>query len=111
MYLWWRIWHDDERRVWAERQTSGDPAEAKKNHARDKDFAWASGLRVASVSPLEFSDDKTSTMYVAAGWARDTEADRPYHGRGADQVSTQVKAEVQPAEPGSSPGGSTELPF
>ena len=29
MYLWWRTWHDDDRRLWAERFTSGDPTEAK----------------------------------------------------------------------------------
>lgn len=111
MLMWWRTWHDAERRLWADRQMAGDPAEGKKQHAADKKFGWADGLFAPAVSPLEFTDENGHSQYIAAGWARELPEDRAYYVGGADQVSTQVKAEVQPAEPGSSPGGSTELPF
>jgi len=41
MYLWWRTWHDNDRRLWAERFTAGDPAEAKQRHRDDLTFTWA----------------------------------------------------------------------
>ena len=56
MYLWWRTWHDDQRRLWAERFTSGDPKEALQRHADDLRFGWAAALDGAGVSSLEFTD-------------------------------------------------------
>ena len=114
MYLWFRTWHDDERRLWAERFTSGDPSEAKQRHRDDLTFGWASGLNAPGVSPLTFTDEKKQPTQVAGGVERNSDADRAYYLAGADLVSTTVKAEAQPSEPGSSPGGSTDyddLPF
>lgn len=111
MYLWWRTWHDDQRRLWAERFVSGDPKEAKQHHSDDLAFRWATNLNAPSVSRLEFTDEKGQTKTVNNGGSRFSEQDRAYHLRGADLVSTQEKAEAHPAEPGSSPGSSTELPF
>lgn len=113
MYLWWLTWHDDDRRLWAERFTSGDPAEAKQRHRDHLDFGWASGLHAPGVSPLTFTDENKQPTQVAGGTERNSEPDRTYYARGADLVSTQVKAEAQPAEPGSNPGSSTDfdLPF
>lgn len=115
-YMWWRVWLDDQRRTWAEPFSSGDPAEAKRRHADDLRFEWAAGLKAPLVSDLNFSNEKGDMAVVRDGSRREDAADRAYTSVGADQVSTQVKAEVQPAEPGSSPGGSTspvfrELPF
>ena len=111
MYLWWRTWHDDQRKLWAERFTSGDPKEAKQHHADDLRFGWAGGLAAPSVTSLEFTDEHGHTKTVNGGGSRDSEADRAYYRRGADLVSTQEKAEAHPAEPGSNPGSSTDLPF
>ena len=114
MYLWWRTWHDDRRRLWAERFTSGDPKEALQRHADDLRFGWAAALDGAGVSSLEFTDEGGKVKVVADGTERMSDTDRAYYASGADLVSTQAKAEAQPAEPGSNPGSSTdddELPF
>lgn len=113
-YMWWRVWHDDQRRVWAEPFTSGDPAEAKQRHADDLNFTWARGVRAPIVSDLEFTNEQGSTATVRDGVRREQPEDRVYTAVGAGKVSTQEKAEAHPAEPGSTPGGSTddyELPF
>lgn len=117
-YMWWRVWLDDQRRTWAEPFTSGDPAEAKQRHADDLNFTWAGGLHAPLVTDLNFSNEKGASAVVRDGLRRDSAADRAYTTRGAGKVSTPDKAEAQPAEPGSTPGGSTgaaltlrELPF
>ena len=114
MYLWWRTWHDEQRRFWAEKFTSGDPKEALQRHRDDLLFGWAAGLNAPGVTPLDFTDEKGLNKVIAGGAERLSDADRAYYARGADLLSTQDKAEAQPAEPGSNPGSSTDyddLPF
>jgi len=111
MYLWWRTWRDDRRQVWAEKFVSGDPREAKQHHREHLQFGWTAGLNDPGVTTLEFCDEDGKTVEVAPGWRRGSPADRAYASGGADVVSTPEKAEAPPAEPGSTPGSSTDLPF
>ena len=79
MYLWWRTWHDDKRRFWAERYTSGDPAEALRMHRDDLRFSWAKGLNAPGVTTLDFTDENGLNKIVAGGAERLSDEDRVWY--------------------------------
>lgn len=79
MYLWWRTWHDEDRRLWAERFTSGDPTEAKQRHRDDLHFRWAEGLHAPGVTTLDFTDEKGLNKIVAGGAERLSDTDRNWY--------------------------------
>ena len=79
MYLWWRTWHDDRRRFWAERFTAGDPAEAKQRHRDDLRFGWAKGLNAPGVTTLDFTDENGLNKIVAGGAERLSDEDRTWY--------------------------------
>ena len=114
MFMWWRTWHDEDRRMWAERFLNGDPKLAKQQHADDLRFRWADGLTAPTVTGLEFTDENGHTRIITGGVVRETPADRAYYVGGAETVLTRGKAEAHLADPGSTPGSSTgdyNLPF
>lgn len=78
MYLWWRTWHDEDRRLWAERFVSGDPATAKKQHKEDLQFGWASALTAPGVSGLEFTDENGKNAMIVGGTSRELTKDRAF---------------------------------
>ena len=79
MYLWWRTWHDDRRRFWAERFTEGDPAAAKQKHREHLRFRWADGLNAPGVTTLDFTDENGLNKIVAGGAERLSEEDRTWY--------------------------------
>ena len=79
MYLWWRTWHDDNRRFWAERYTSGDPAEALKMHRDDLRFGWAKAVNAPGVTTLDFTDENGLNKIVAGGAERLSDEDRVWY--------------------------------
>lgn len=81
MYLWWRMWHDENRKLWVERFVNGDPKTSKQAHADDIRFGWASGLVAPSVSSLEFTDENNHTKTVASGASRNLPQDDAYYAR------------------------------
>ena len=91
MYLWWRTWHDDDRRLWAERFTEGDPATAKQKHREHLSFRWANGLNAPGVTTLDFTDEKGLNKIVAGGAERLSDEDRTWYAAltPTDQPATQ----------------------
>ena len=79
MYLWWRTWHDNDRRLWAERFTAGDPAEAKQRHRDDLTFTWAGSVNAPGVTDLEFTDENGLNKTVTGGTQRLSEDDRTWY--------------------------------
>ena len=79
MYLWWRTWHDDDRRFWAEKFTSGDPAEARRLHREHLRFEWAEQLNAPGVTTLDFTDEKGLNKIVAGGAERLSDTDRAWY--------------------------------
>lgn len=108
MLIWWRTWHDDERRLWADRQMTGDPADGKKQHAADKQFRWIEdGMHAPAISPLEFVTEGRG-QYIAAGFVRETDTDRHYNIGGTPPPATDNQPQTPPTPPRSR---HDELPF
>jgi len=109
MLIWWRIWHDDDRRVWADRQLEGDPATAKRKHAADCRFDWVEHGHAPAVSGLEFYSDDQHSHLVAAGTRRDSPADRQWQG--ATLTPTKPSQPQPPAAPDPTVTDDDDLPF
>lgn len=110
MLIWWRIWHDDDRRVHADRILEGDPATAKTKHTADCRFDWAEGLNAPAVSPLEFYSDQHKSHFVAAGKRRDTDTDRNWR-RGGPTPPAPQHDNTTPPPPTNLSDDDDDLPF
>ena len=109
-YLWFRTWHDDANRLWAERFLSGDPAEAKQRHADDLRFGWArTGDRNPSVSDLTFHNETGSTVIVKEGKQR--EDARQTNETGATPTPQAIAAMLTPTPHSPTQPDNNELPF
>ena len=112
MLIWFRTWHDDHRRLWAERLTDGDPATARNNHSRDRRFGWTTpDMHNPTVSPLEFYGDGKPARYVAAGSVRETDDDRRFMTGATPPPTPTANAPQTP--PPSAPAATVDddLPF
>lgn len=113
MLMWWRTWHDTERRLWAERQMTGDPAEGKRGHADDKQFRWTTpDMRAPAVTPLEFTDENGKGRFIASAFARDNTDDRQFLATGAapHRTTTSTTTPPPPTTPAPTPADD-DLPF
>jgi hypothetical protein len=67
LYSFWKLWKDNQERVWAEPFYSRDPSSARKAHAEAKRFGWsASGQFHRNVSDLSAHDGSRSVV-IAEG--------------------------------------------
>lgn len=67
-YWWWREWHDDKRRMWAQRMSETSPHEARAGHARDKQGSWCSDEMVGPrVSTLWVTSDQRTSELADGG--------------------------------------------
>ena len=111
MLVWWRTWHDDKRRVWAERQMTGDPADGKRHHAADKQWRWVTTkMHAPAVSPLEFVDENGRASYIASGFVRELDADRQFN-TGATHPATQPTTTITAPAPTTTTVTDDDLPF
>ena len=110
MLYWWRTWHDDHRRLWADRQQHGDPAEAKRQHTADRRFGWVqSDMAAPAVGPLIFTDHTGRDSYIAASQVRETDADRQFNIGATPTPTSAPKAADTP--PPAAPAPDDDLPF
>lgn len=85
-FHYYRLWHDDQRRLWADRYSNTDLRLARQYHADDLKFGWRlTGQHDRMVTAL-YGDDGRVRTEVAPG-AREDQVDvqpRTFHERVAD---------------------------
>lgn len=114
-YWMWHEWRDDQGRYWASPVHFDTPSNARRAHQGAAAFDWVTpGMIDPYISAL-FARDALSTVELQQACApgddprREIKVTSPPDGLG--KVSSDVKAEAQRRDPGSSPGESTDLPF
>lgn len=114
-YWMWQQWRDDQGRCWAHPVFFETLSDARHGHANAADFFWVTkGMSDPSISSLYARDAKSTVELQQACLPgqdprREIKVTSPPDGLG--KVSSDVKAEAQRRDPGSSPGESTDLPF
>jgi len=115
LFWFFHEWKDNQGRYWAEPNYFDTPSVARNSHKAAAEFHWVRpGMLHPFLSAL-FARDRQGAVELQQPCApgdNPTRSPAPVQSpAGAGQVSSVVKAEVQRRDPGSIPGGSTELPF
>lgn len=105
-------WLDRDRRFWAEPHFFDSVAQAREAHVAASAFYWVTGkMTEPSISGL-FARDAVGNVTIQQPCRPGEDPTRPpLNSSGAGKVSSVVKAEAQRRDLGSTPSGSTELPF
>jgi len=107
-------WLDEQGRFWAEIKGFQFPSDARREHRLASGFRWVTGkMHTASISAL-YARDAIGMVEIQMACRPGDDPERTEQvpsSTGAGRVSSVVKAEAQRRDPGSTPGGSTELPF
>lgn len=113
-FWFFQEWLDEDRRFWAEVRGYQFAHDARREHRLAAAFRWVTkGMVEPSISAL-YARDAAGVVEIQEPCRPGDDPERPRQVSspvGAGQVSSVVKAEAQRRDPGSSPGGSTELPF
>jgi hypothetical protein len=115
LFWFFHEWKDDQGRYWAAPHYFNTPSEAREQHMAASAFYWVKKGMVEPYLSALFARDRQGAVELQQPCAPGDDPTRPANPvqspAGAGQVSSVVKAEVQRRDPGSIPGGSTELPF
>lgn len=112
-FWFYHEWIDEAGRFWAEPRNFQFVSDARREHAFASQFRWQTGkMFVASISCL-YARDAIGVVILEPQQRPAGDSPRPPvpSGAGAGKVSSVDKAEAQRRDPGSIPGGSTQLPF
>jgi hypothetical protein len=121
IFWFFQEWKDEQGRYWAQPFHLKIASEARQRHKDAAAFHWITrGMHEPFVSAL-YARDGAGVVELQQPCAPGDDPLRPDSGRprstavpsvaGAGRVSSVVKAEAQRHDPGSTPGGSTGLPF
>lgn len=107
-------WKDEQGRNWAEPHTYQNVSDARRSHSAAAEFHWVIGrMRDPYISGL-YAKDRAGSVLIqqpCAPGESPTRTPAVPSPAGAGKDSSVDKAEVQRRDPGSTPGGSTGLPF
>ena len=113
-FWYFHEWLDEQGRFWAEIKGFQFPFDARREHRLSAGFRWVTGkMHTASISSL-YARDAVGVVEIQLSCRPGDDPERTEQvpsQHGAGRVSSVVKAEAQRHDPGSTPGGSTELPF
>jgi hypothetical protein len=114
-FWFFKEWRDNQGRPWAEPHYYQQASDARKAHSAAAEFFWSNHKMFRPHISALFARDRLGVVVIQQDcWKGDNPNrvdDVTSPPIGAVQVSSVVKAEVQRRDPGSSPGGSTDLPF
>jgi len=113
-FYFFHEWRDDQGRNWAEPHGYQNASDARRSHVAASEFHWVVGrMRDPYISGL-YARDASGVVLIqqpCGPGESPTRSPEVHSTVGAGKVSSVVKAEVQRRDPGSTPGGSTALPF
>lgn len=113
-FWYFHEWLDEQGRFWGEVKGFEFPSDARREHRLSSAFRWATkDMHETSISAL-YARDAIGMVEIQKACRPGDDPERPEQVQsslGAGMVSSVVKAEAQRRDPGSTPGGSTDLPF
>jgi len=113
-FWFYQEWNDEEGRFWAEPRGFQFPTDARREHRLASAFRWATDKMSNPTLSALYAKDAIGVVEIQPACYPGQDPERTVQvssQHGAGQVSNFVKAEAQRSDPGSSPGGSTDLPF